>query len=576
MVCSFLGIYTLRLDPKSKVNRLFFGLTILLAIWAFAYTFVYPAPDKETAWFWIRFAAVSVCFWPAIHLHFFIELVLRKKFPKINRILPVVYLPAVLLLIEYIIAGTVSIKDIFLCKSGWMEILYTESIWFWVMMVYMYLYLIIILFILLWWKAKSGKMIVKRQANIIIAGMIATVLSGIIVEMVLPMLNIFVVPAIAPAFFILWAVALWYTIIKLRFMKITPEIAVDEIISRINEFLFFVDPEETIINANLLVYENLGYEPDEISEIRFSQLFVEKQLIKNELDITRKNQKTQRSIEVNLITKDSKLIPARLSGSAIWKRGGDLLGMVFVGEDLRPKKQMQDLKTQTELSKLKSRFISAASHEFKTPLSTILLSIDTIENYSQRLTPYQIKDYYKNIRSAIRQMTNLLDDIMIIEKSNSGKTKFTPVHIDLKSFIERIIEEFRTECDANHRHQFTFVHKGDFKDIKMDKKLLRYILSNLLSNAIKYSPEGGKIDVTLFKIKDMAVIQVKDEGIGMSEKEIPLLFESFHRGKNASKIPGTGLGLAIVKDAVNLHHGTVSASSEEGKGSVFTVTLPIK
>lgn len=169
-------------------------------------------------------------------------------------------------------------------------------------------------------------------------------------------------------------------------------------------------------------------------------------------------------------------------------------------------------------------------------------------------------------------MTQLLDDVLIFNRMEAGKLHFNPVPLNLLEFCNDLIEEMQAQTTI---HTITFTTENHNSHYCLDEHLLRHILTNLISNAIKYSPKGGVVQVKLVSASNTITLAVKDEGIGIPTADLEQLFTIFHRGSNVETIPGTGLGLAIVKQCVDLQNGRINIASEEGKGTEFTVTLPI-
>lgn len=169
-------------------------------------------------------------------------------------------------------------------------------------------------------------------------------------------------------------------------------------------------------------------------------------------------------------------------------------------------------------------------------------------------------------------MNELLNDVLLVGKSESGKTELNSTRLALIKFCQQLIEE--TQMSTGSHHIINFISQGDDTSAYLDEKLLRHILSNLLSNAIKYSPQGEEVNFKLTCETNQATFEIKDSGIGIPVKDIEQLFNSFHRGSNVKSIPGTGLGLSIVKQYVELHGGTITVNSELGVGTTFTVVLP--
>jgi signal transduction histidine kinase/DNA-binding NarL/FixJ family response regulator len=228
--------------------------------------------------------------------------------------------------------------------------------------------------------------------------------------------------------------------------------------------------------------------------------------------------------------------------------------------------------TQKQLNAFKSQFVSTVSHEYRAPLASILAAASTLKQHSDNLDVAQNQQFLQLIEDKARKMSQLVDDLLVIEKFELGKAKFTPLPFELLQFFADIIEEQRQAL--SDRHQLTFKITGNTKGFWGDQKLLRQILVNLLSNAIKYSPDQGNIEVHLMGNDSQIIFEIKDEGIGIPIAEQEHLFQTFSRGSNVGTIPGTGLGLAIVKACVELHGGEISLESQEDQGAKVTVRLP--
>ncbi len=234
------------------------------------------------------------------------------------------------------------------------------------------------------------------------------------------------------------------------------------------------------------------------------------------------------------------------------------------------------LEKQKELNQLKSRFVSMASHEFRTPLATILSSTELLSHYYDRLPAHERTELFDSIRVAVKRMTKMLEDILVIGKDEEERIECKPVLVAVDALCRSIVQDLRAELDNAGSMQHALVLRSCGQDVEgyLDEKLMRHIFGNLLSNAVKYSPGGGEIRFEVASDQTGFVFKVVDAGIGIPEADLPRLFESFHRGNNVGNIAGTGLGLAIVKRSVELHRGTISVHSELGRGTEFTVCLP--
>ncbi|MDQ7027993.1 MAG: ATP-binding protein [Anaerolineae bacterium] len=232
----------------------------------------------------------------------------------------------------------------------------------------------------------------------------------------------------------------------------------------------------------------------------------------------------------------------------------------------------QALTREKELNTLKSRFVSTISHEFRTPLTAISTYSQILEKYDAKLDVHKRRNYFGKIRGQIKYLNALIEDVLVLGKSDAIGLEFNPNMDGLIAFCEDIVSETRLFAPSNLR--FIFEQQGDGFDTLFDGKLLRHILLNLLSNAIKYSPDGGTIRFLLDASHKEITIIIADQGIGIPDEEQQNLFQSFFRASNVDELPGTGLGLAIVKRAVDAYHGKINVQSCPKNGTKFIITLP--
>lgn len=233
---------------------------------------------------------------------------------------------------------------------------------------------------------------------------------------------------------------------------------------------------------------------------------------------------------------------------------------------------LRALAREKELNELKSDFVSLVSHEFRTPLATILSSTELLKKYGDQWTGERRQIQFERIIAGVDRMTQLLSDVLIISKVESGKPQFNPVELNLIDYCQNLIQEISINLHIKHR--ITFTVSEEHRCGVIDPELFRHILSNLISNAIKYSSPDNTIRIDLTCEEQVMTLIVQDSGIGIPEADLDKVFDSFHRGGNVGTIQGTGLGLAIVKQCVDLHQGTIQVQSQVGQGTRFTVTLP--
>jgi PAS domain S-box-containing protein len=232
------------------------------------------------------------------------------------------------------------------------------------------------------------------------------------------------------------------------------------------------------------------------------------------------------------------------------------------------------LDRERELNELKSKFVSIASHEFRTPLSSVLSSASLIGQYTERKELDKVKKHVTRIKSSVNQLTSILNDFLSLGKLEEGKTEVIKEEIHLSQFLSEIGEEITPTFKEGQELKLNC--NGAVQRIYSDSRILRNILFNLLSNASKYSEINNPIYVECNASSEGVSFSISDEGIGIPEEDQKHLFDRFFRASNAGNAQGTGLGLNIVKRYAELLNGTITFKSEHGKGSSFTVWIPIQ
>jgi signal transduction histidine kinase len=233
----------------------------------------------------------------------------------------------------------------------------------------------------------------------------------------------------------------------------------------------------------------------------------------------------------------------------------------------------RELEREQALSELRLRFFSMASHEFRTPLSTILLTAQILESSPYGWSEDKLQRNLQRIVLAAREMRQMLDDILTINRAETGRLAFAPTQIELNAFCNQILKENTVSLSSDYT--LVFSSQSQYEWALIDENLLRYILNNLISNSIKYSPNGGHINLELTRNQNLLLFKLYDQGIGIPLSDQPHLFEAFHRGENVNSIPGSGLGLTVAKKCVELHGGRITFTSELGGGATFTVIIPL-
>ncbi|QPC84158.1 PAS domain S-box protein [Phototrophicus methaneseepsis] len=257
---------------------------------------------------------------------------------------------------------------------------------------------------------------------------------------------------------------------------------------------------------------------------------------------------------------------------------GEYDRVLIVASDVTKRKNAEEklqlaLEKEKELNELKSRFVSMASHEFRTPLATILALVETLKAYRHKLSDDSIAHKLEKMHEQIGHLEDIMDDVLQLARMQARRVTFNPVRLNLDSLCRSVLDEFHSH-KGNH-YDITYHCDPDLKDVVLDKKLMRQIINNLVSNAIKYTSHG-QFSLTLEREKNALILKVSDHGIGIPESDQAHLFEPFHRASNVGTIAGTGLGLVITKEAVELHGGFITVDSQVDVGTTFTVTIPLQ
>ncbi|HNP16829.1 MAG TPA: PAS domain S-box protein [Fulvivirga sp.] len=363
------------------------------------------------------------------------------------------------------------------------------------------------------------------------------------------------------------------------------------LIETANAPIFGTDREGNITEWNSYTSQITGYSKQETENENIFDKLILKGEIKNVKGLFERVMLGEKitHYELPIITKTGKVVTILFNATIRKDFNNNIIGMICVGQDItelieyrnqlenkvneRTLKLNEALQNEKELVKLKSKFVSMASHEFRTPLSSIKFASDFIRKYHDRTDWDNLLAKLDNIDEQIKHMSYLLDDVLIMGKSDAGKIKINKAPVDIRAFCTKIKGE--VEYMFNNSHSIESLINSDTKHISSDEKLLRNILINLLSNAIKFSPNKNKVGLTVTCSKNYMQIQVEDWGLGVDEEEVEQIFEAFHRSKRVTNIDGTGLGLSIAKKAVELLGGTIKLFSELGKGTTFVVNFPV-
>ncbi len=354
----------------------------------------------------------------------------------------------------------------------------------------------------------------------------------------------------------------------------------ESILNNSSDAIIMVDTEGKIEQTNPGFNALFGYENEDTYGLSLPALVDEQygDVIRQALrEIAATDQ--QRRLEVSFENAQGAVVSADMMITPLPERYSETNRLLICSvRDITERKLIEEglrraFEREHELNEMKSSFVSIVSHEFRTPLTTILSSSQLIRMYRDRMSVERQIDHLDKIEMQVRRLTDLLNDVLTLSKAEAVGMEFNPAPLNLSTFCRSLAEEIQVITKSPHRINVSVT--GDCDGFMGDEKLLRHIVINLLTNAIKYSPEGGTVQFDLSCADGQATIRISDQGLGIPEEDQKHLFEPFHRAKNVRDISGTGLGLPIVKRAVDAHGGTITLDSREGKGTTFSVKLPL-
>jgi len=578
LACAYAAVLVFYKDFRSILTRACAILMSCFALWNLGDVFLHN-PDitltKESAQLlmnifstsWISFTSVLLCFSLAFSK--------RKKWFRNKWFWAfIIILPVLFIYIQWTNGLTIDpLQQNYGWSFGW-----NDTIWTYLFYLYYSLISLLSIYLIYSYGRKTKKIIEKKQARILTFTVIASFVFGTIFDVALPRFGVFGIPSLGNIFLLIFAVGLFWVIVKYRFLSITPATAAEDIISAMDELLILFNQEGYILTVNKATLESLHYEPKELEGKYISVLFKEGDLMENLLERITKEEfiKNQTS---TFLTKKGKEVPIFYSNSTLRNEEGMVIGNVFIARDITEYKKIEQelitAKAQAEESdRLKSAFLANMSHEIRTPMNGILGFTELLKEPD--LTGEDQKKYIGIIEKSGARMLNIINDIISISKVESGQMTVNISETNVNEQLEFIYNFFKPEIEQKGLQIF-YKRKVAANEliIKTDREKVYAILTNLTKNAIKFTHQGF-IEIG-YKIKGRYLEYfVRDTGKGIGSEKIDVIFKRFMQGDGSlNRIhEGAGLGLAISKAYVEMLGGKIWVESEEGKGSSFHFTIP--
>jgi len=383
-------------------------------------------------------------------------------------------------------------------------------------------------------------------------------------------------------------------------------------------FCVIISEDKKTKLMNNLLLRTLGCEEEDVLEKDYFKLFVPKveaPYLEHEIERI-KICGTEIHVENHLIKKDGSTILTEWNVSPYYDENGKHIYLIAIGSDITSRREKEiellnskmsleelvrdrnseleqanellkkeiakqkemksrvkkALMKEKELNELKSHFMSMASHEFKSPLTTIYSSAELLERYGAKLEPEMYAQQTDRIKKQILHLNELIDDVLMLGKTDIENHAFNPSKINLKRLCDVVIDDMKIMLQPGHELKLNVELKEEM--FSLDEMYVKCFIINLLSNSIKYSPEGGRIEFSVRQEGNSVIFIFTDEGIGIALEDQKKLYSPFHRGNNVGEIRGTGLGLSIAKKAIDLHKGKIECKSVLKKGTTFIVSIP--
>ncbi len=562
IVYFYLASYILVRNSRLLINRVCVAFLSCFGIWSLSSSINQNIHiSKDIIMACNNVGAIGWCSFAGIFLWFSLIFADKKRILK-SKLTYVFILGAPLFFIYMQWSGRI-IED-YVIKGFWWADIWADSVWVYLFYTYYALYMLIGLAVIYDFMRKTPSVIEKKQAKIILLCTIIPLFVGSVSDTILPKLGIHVIPNLASIFVIFWAVGLVYAIVKYRFLEVTPAIAADIIIANMTDMLIITDHDFKILLTNEAVVNTLGYTKEELKGKMLNILFFENSEKMDEVI----KQKDIKHYDIILKRNDNKNVPVIFSVAEVRSKKEELIGFVCMAKDITIRKEMENVlkRSNEELE----QFAYIASHDLQEPARMVSSYMDLInKRYRDKLDEKGVQFVDFAIDGALR-MKRLINELLEYSRASTQKKKFEIVN------CEKIVDQILMTLQEAIKESGAIVTRDLLPDILGDEAQLVRLLQNLLSNAIKFCKEKiPKIHISVKRQKSEYVFSVKDNGIGIKDKDKDEIFKIFQRLHLREEYEGTGIGLAVCKRIVNGHGGQIWVESEPGKGAEFYFTIPI-
>ena len=592
IISILLGTFVVIRDEKSLLNIIFSIFCYFLAIISFAEFETKFLDNYIQVYYWYKVIAILpiTAFLQFLFILFFFEewiIIKRKKIIIILFLIPAIAFLFLGLFTDELEGNLVRFNDVWLYTPPDNYILYD------LMMVYILLILLssFIMVIKALNSIKNPILTMKNINKILLEAIILFIFLGIANLCFMGEYNIFAI-YLFRLFFLLLCPYLAFSLWRLKFYNFRLTAIADKIVLNLSDCLVLTDIYGKILAYNEKFKETLLYDDNTIRASNL-QNFISEESFQHFTSLmfilnSQNNTGSIEDIELNFKRRDNKIIPFSISVSKIQRKKGTSFIILFICRDITERKKVElelksVLKKQKKLldevlraSKFKSNFLATMSHEFRTPLNSIIGFSDLLLEESYGELNEDQKEFLEDIKQSSEHLLNLINRLLDLSKIEAGKIKLNIEKIKLKELINQIQSTIKPLYTKKNLY-FKIEGLENNQEIYADRIRLQEIFYNLLSNAIKFTEKGG-INLQILEKDSYWYFSIKDTGIGIPEKNSSNIFSEFTTVEDPFKTPkiGTGLGLAITKRLVNLHGGHIYFSSKVGEGTTFTFNIPKK
>ncbi|MGD2089133.1 MAG: ATP-binding protein [Candidatus Aminicenantes bacterium] len=563
LVYLYLGGLLLLKNPKSSLNRVCSAFLSCFVVYSFAMIFVHnPVISKHSARLFYNFSSFGWTSFPAFYLWFLLIFTRKQKIlnAKLFYLFLVVLFGLPLLFIYNLWSGSL-MEDLVRQPYGW-AFVWSETAWPYLFCLYFLLNVGAGIFITFDFTRKTENLMKKKQARIIVNTSIVSYILGSLVNIILPFMRIYTIPQIANVMILSLAFGIVYAITKYKLFVLTPAAAAENIVETMCDALLLVDTNARIINVNSAALGLLGFQKKEIIGKSFAVFFEEEQfkelwhgeLIPGNTEVNR---------EATVIPKNGGEIPVLFSGSVMRDNEGDIQGVVCVVRDITGQKELQQRLVRQEKLALLGQLAGGLGHELRNPLGVIKNTAYFLNMALENPEP-EVKESLEILEKEVGNSERIIRSLLDFARARPPHRQ----EVDINQILQEVLSGIKVPEQIQLKSHL--VEAIPF--IMGDPDQLTQVFGNIIHNAVQAMPQGGQLMIkSETREPGWIAVSITDTGVGIAEENIGKIFEPLFTGK----AKGIGLGMAISKTFVEGHGGSINVQSEIGKGSTFTVKLPI-